>query len=241
MRVLTSNTITEMDSKILALYVACKGYFPNSIILKDSAKAIHESGRTKENSYQVINRDLKKLKQHGLVVKHGKGLRLISKMEISNKYNKSIHRRFVKIEGENKKDTLLSIIKEKLRSRLAQVEFRKLTKSERPNKNLKKAIMKVIADNQGAFTQISYAALSKYFNINKHTLRRLIIKLYIRGEISIIGATRKKVRRLAKLEEPSLGKGDFFYKGWVYHVESPYFRVNSIDLASLLTNGMVHY
>lgn len=225
-----------MDEKVLATYAAYKGYFPNSIIIKDSAKAIFESGRTKESSYQKVNKQIKLLKKHGLLVKHGNGLRLLSKMEISQKYHTSDFRKFAHTPNAATKEIRLELVKIKLQTRLTQIEFRRVVKSERPNKSIVKYVSDLIK-KQGAFTQVSILALAKALNMTPTTLSRKIKQLYLSGDVSIIGGGRQRVRRLAKLEQPYLRAGEFIYKGWVYKVTSPSLRVNDRDTKSTILHS----
>lgn len=236
MKVVTYKAIKEIDERLISTYIAYKGYFPNSIITKRSAKHVFESKRTKEPSYQVVNRQIKLLIKNGLLENHLNGWKLKSKKELSLITDNKPNSLYAKVKTGSVKETILYLTLVKLDTRLKQIEYRKLTKSKRPNKSLNKYTKSVLKSKQGAFTQVSYTSLSKAFKTSRDTTRRRIHKLYMKSLVSIIGASRTAIRRLAKLEKPWLNSGEFIYKGFVYAVESPKFRVNHQNASSTTQN-----
>jgi hypothetical protein len=234
MGVVSFKGIQTIDENVLATYLAYKAYYPNSIITKRSALHVFKSKRTKEKSYQVINRQIKLLLEHGMIANHLDGWRLISKIELAKITDGRDNVLFVKLPSGNVKQNKIEITLSKIATKLNQIEFRKLTKSKRPTKSLRSFLKKEMAKNIGAFTQISYTTLSKYCGISRDKLRRIIKLLYEQCRMSIIAPIRSVVRRISKLEEPMLQSGEFIYKGTIYHVESPHFRVNSDELMKLI-------
>jgi hypothetical protein len=228
MKVVTYKGIKSMDENVLAVYLFYKEAYKNGIITKRSSRHVFESGRTPCN-YQAINRHIKLLKKHGLIEEYLGGWRLISKKELALVTDGKDNVLFTKIHTEKKtiKEIKAFLALSQIGTKLNQIEFRKLTKSKRPSKSLRKFIKKSLQKNHGAFTQVSYTTLSKFLRVSRDTARRRVKYLYTHGYMSVIGSYRKVVRRLSKLEEPTLQSGEFVYKGWVYHVTSPEFRVNS--------------
>jgi DNA-binding transcriptional regulator YhcF (GntR family) len=242
MRVATYKAIEEMDEKILAIYIAYKNYFPNSIITQRTASHIYNSGRTKEKSYQVVNRQIKVLIENNLIVDHLKGWRLISKAELAMRTNNvapnevtgKLYVAYAPIIAGNTKETTLYLTLSKISTRLARIEYRKLTKSQRPNKSLRKHLKNALKKSQGALTQISFTTLAKHLGVSRDTARRRVNELYKQAHISMIGSTRTIVRKIHKLEEPILNVGEFIHKNWIYRVTSPFLRVNNEDLRKSL-------
>jgi hypothetical protein len=238
MKVISYKAIKSIDENILAIYLAYKQYFPNSVIISRSALHVFNSGRTKESSYQVVNRHMKTLKKCGLITPYLNGWRLISKRELAVSTDGRDNVLFADIQtkGLNVKQIKFFLTLSKIATKLNQIEYRKITKSIRPNRSLRKHVKQCLQKNQGAFTKVSYTTLSKFLGLSRDTIRRRVNQLYLRGYMSVMPSTRTAVRRLCKLEQPTLKSGEFIYKGWIYHVESPILRVNSKEIRDLIMN-----